>query len=188
MAVKRTFGADGVLTEVEIPDAPLPGVVFDPQASGIEQFLKDTTNPSGVDLDTLLVDAATLPDLNPTRGAQPLTKFPEPLPGNGEGAGMGQKSGASLRDAWNNNPLKDAGTVETLQSGPVGSAVVGAPDTDRKVGGSSPSPQPGKNEQPDETWTKAQLAEFIESKGGTPPADTELKAVFLEAAQNAALA
>lgn len=182
MAVKRFFGADGVLVEVEVPDRPLPVVATNLKADHSAHKL---FNPTHVDPDTLVVDAAALPDLKPTAGAQAATKFPDPLPGSGEGAGVGQKSGATLRDAWVNDPHKDPGTVQSVQSGPVGSRAAVAPsgdtsDTDRKVGGSTPSPNPVDGEEPDDTWTKAQLAAFL---GDDAPADSEKKDVFLAKAK-----
>lgn len=181
MAVKRFFGADGVLVEIEIPDGPLPvaATTLKSDTSASALF-----NPTGVDPNTLPVDAAQVPDLKPTVGAQPVLKFPEPLPGSGEGAGVGQKSGASLRDVWVNDPHKDPGTVDSVQSGDIGSAaaVPASGDTDRKVGGSTPSPTPDADEEPDETWTKAQLAEYL---GEEAPADSEKKEVFLAKAKDA---
>jgi len=136
MAVKRYFGADAVLVEIELPDAPLPV----PNLKG-DQSIHKMLNPTNVDPHTLVVDAASVPDLKPTDGAQGITKFPDRIPGSGEGAGVGQKSGLTLRDAWENNPDRVGTTqVDTVQSGAIGSAVVdGAAfdrDGDGKVGGS----------------------------------------------------
>lgn len=118
MAVKRYFDGSKLI-ETEIPDAPLPSVLNVRGRSALDVVAPE--NPTGVNPDNLLVNAAELPDLVPTAGAQPVTKFPDPLPGSGEGPGVGQPSGLTLRDAWANNPAQDPGTVKTLQSGPVGS-------------------------------------------------------------------
>lgn len=117
MATKAFFDGQRLIT-VELPDRPLPDVIG---ATPGENFTPG--NPLGLDPETLVVNAAELDNLKPTDGALPPTKFPEPLPGSGEGAGVGQKSGAALRDVWQNNPLKDAGTVDSVQSGPVASAL-----------------------------------------------------------------
>lgn len=122
MAVKKFFGADGVLVEIPLPDGP----VLQPYGSG-STSAQDFLNPTGVDPTTLPVDAASVPDLIPTVGGIATPKFPDPLPGTGEGPGVGQRSGSVLRDAWQNNPLKDPGTVDTVQSGPVGSSAAVAP-------------------------------------------------------------
>lgn len=117
MAVKSFF--DGTkLTTVEIPDLPLPSVL-----NVRKNSLDAIINPTGVDPGTLLVDVAELPNLIPTAGALPPTKFAEPIPGNGEGPGIGQPSGNALRDPWSNNPNRDKGQVEVVQSGPIGSAL-----------------------------------------------------------------
>lgn len=121
-ATKKFFGSDGVLHETaDLPDGPFADAIG-VNAPNDNPFVS-ATNPTGADPELLSVDAAALPNLVPTQGATPPTRFPEPLPGTGEGAGVGQPSGATLRDAWNNNPQKDAGTVETIQSGDVGSAL-----------------------------------------------------------------
>lgn len=121
MAVKKFFGADGVLHEIELPDVPFTG--FGNNVRTPEMLLGiDKDNPTGVDPTLLPVDAAQVDNLIPTPGAYPTPKFPDPLPGSGEGAGIGQKSGSVLRDAWNNNPSRQTETVESVQSGPVGSA------------------------------------------------------------------
>lgn len=178
MAVKRYFGADGILTEIELPDVPLPV----PSLAG-DRSVHQLLNPTHVDPETLLVDAARVPNLRPTDGAMGVTKFPDRPPGSGEGAGVGQRSGLTLRDAWENNPDRiGQAQVESAQSGPIGSAVLdplAQVDADRTVGGSTQSPAPLAGEAPDESWTKAQLAEYIALNGGEAPADTELKAVFL---------
>lgn len=138
MAVKRFFGADGVLHEVEVPDGP----VFVAAAQGgssqsLESFLS-AQNPTGVDPTILPIDAAQVPDLRPTDGAGPLTKFPDPIPGTGEGAGVGQRSGQSLRDVWQNNQDRvGVAAVDTVQSGPIGSAAAVSP---RFVGVDEPRP------------------------------------------------
>jgi hypothetical protein len=118
MATKAFF--DGVkLTVTELPDAPLPSVL-----NVRKNSLDAIINPTGVDPGTLLVDAAELPNLRPTDGALPPTKFPDEPPGNGEGPGIGQPSGSTaLRDPWANNPNRDKGTVESMQSGEIGSAL-----------------------------------------------------------------
>lgn len=180
MAVKRFFGADGVLVEVQLPDAPLPVPVLSGDRS-VHQLM----NPTNVDPETLVVDAARLPDLKPTDGALPVTKFPDRVPGTGEGAGLGQRSGLTLRDAWENNPDRvGVAPVDSVQSGEIGSAAAVAPstDVDRVAGGSTSSPAPAEGEPPDDTWTKAQLGEYITANGGEAPAEAELKAVFLEKA------
>lgn len=117
MATKAFFDGQK-LTQVEIPDMPLPSVL-----NVRKNSLDAIINPTGVDPGTLLVDVAELPNLIPTAGALPPTKFPEPVPGNGEGPGIGQPSGAALRDPWANNPNRDKGTVDTVQSGEIGSAL-----------------------------------------------------------------
>lgn len=188
MAVKKFFGADGVLVEIELPDQPLPVPVNSPDHS-IHQLL----NPTNVDPNTLAIDAARVPDLRPTDGAGPATKFPDRPPGDGQGAGVGQVSGLSLRDVWENNPDRIGKfTVDTVQSGPVGSAAAVAPtaDVDRVVGGSTKSPAPASDEKPDDTWTKAQLHEFI-GEGAPPLASTrheDLLAAALEAYETKQLA
>lgn len=184
MAVKRFFGADSVLHTVELPDRPFPVDTLKGDLS-VHQLL----NPTNVDPDTLPVDAAAFPDLRPTDGAQAMTKFPDRIPGSGEGAGVGQRSGLTLRDAWENNPDRVGTTqVETVQSGEIGERAAVAPplgpqaDVDRTQGGSTTSPEPVAGEKPDDTWTKAQLGEYITANGGEAPAESELKAVFLEKA------
>jgi len=117
MALKHYFNGVSLLT-VEVPDAPLPSVL----AQNSDHLAP--LNPQGADPALLPVDVANLPDLRPTDGAVPTGKFHEPLPGSGEGPGVGQKSGAALRDVWANNPNRTV-AVETLQSGPIGSALVG---------------------------------------------------------------
>lgn len=123
MGVKRYFDGSRLI-EVEVPDQPLPDVLNVRGRSALDVVAPSAANPSGVDPDQLLVDAASLPDLRPTEGTPAtITKFPDPLPGKGEGAGVGQPSGDGLRDAWANNPARDPGTVETVQSGPIASAL-----------------------------------------------------------------
>lgn len=126
MATKKYFSADGVLTEVELPDAPLPDVLNVRGRDALDVVAPSATNPMGVDPANLVVDAAALPNLVPTAGAVPSQKFPDPLPGKGEGAGVGTPSGAALRDPWQNNPARDGETVDTVQSGEVGSALTPA--------------------------------------------------------------
>lgn len=146
MALKKFF--DGVrLHEVELPDQPLPDVVA---TNGGDHPFVSAVNPTGVDPALLTIDAAQVPNLRPTDGAVPSRKFPDPLPGNGEGAGVGQPSGVALRDVWANNPARDPGTVETVQSGDIGEAlaphVAQAADVtnsrlqDAWVNGEAPSP------------------------------------------------
>lgn len=120
MAIKKFFNSDGVLVEVELPDRPvdIPGL----KRSGSDDVLA-FLNPTNVDPDTLQVDAAALPNLVPTDGAVPSQLIPPPPPGSGEGAGVGQPSGSVLRDPWNNNPNRSTDPVDTVQSGPVGSAL-----------------------------------------------------------------
>ena len=126
MATKKFFNSDGVLIEVDLPAGTLqkPGVETLP---GLRPAGKDDVlsflNPARVDPDVLQVDAAALPNLVPTDGAVPSQLIPNPPPGSGEGAGVGQPSGSVLRDPWNNNPDRSTDPVDTLQSGPVGSAL-----------------------------------------------------------------
>lgn len=114
----KAFFDGNVLTVVELPDRPLPSVLG---ATPGENFTP--ANPLGLDPATLRVDAAQLDNLRPTDGALPPTKFPERLPGKGEGAGVGQPSGSAFRDVWENNPNRELGLVDTVQSGEVGSAL-----------------------------------------------------------------
>jgi hypothetical protein len=122
MATKKFFDGN-VLHEVELPDAVLPDVLNVRGRDAMDVVAPSAVNPTGVNPDNLLVDAAQLDNLRPTDGAVPSRKFPDPLPGTGEGAGMGQPSGAFLRDPWANNPARDPGTVETVQSGEIASAL-----------------------------------------------------------------
>lgn len=202
MPIKRFF--DGVsLSEVVLPDPPIPGTQ---RANDIHDYITEQ-NPTGVDPTLLRVDAAALPDLIPTQGAEvPPTRFPEPLAGSGEGPGVGNPS-TNIQDVWANNPGRDYDLVETRQSGEIGSALPESiqtaqrgydahaddsneanalTDPDRKVGGSTASPAPAPGETPDATWTKAQLGTYIVENGGTPPASSETKDVFLSAAQEVA--
>lgn len=185
MAVKRFF--DGVsLTEIEIPDGPMP--VFT-NTSTVHDLITPQ-NPTGVDPTLLAVDAAQVPDLVPTAGAQPVLKFPEPLPGDGSGAGIGQPSGSVLRDPWANNPNANVQPVDTVQSGEIGSAlpeqIQAAPRsgfTDPDVAASTTAQTSTSASAPDASWTKAQLGTYIVENGGTPPASSENKDAFLAAAQ-----
>ena len=94
MAIKRYF--DGVqLHEVEVPDLPLPDVV---------RTNADPLAPLGLDAGP--IDPA-VPNLDPTAGALPPTKLPEPPPGTGEGAGVGAPS-----DPWTSAPPTPASGTE----------------------------------------------------------------------------
>lgn len=202
MPIKRFF--DGVsLSEVVLPDQPIPGTQ---RANDAHAFIS-AQNPTGVDPTLLRVDAAVLPDLIPTDGAEVHpTKFPEPLASSGEGPGVGSPT-TNVQDVWANNPGREYDLVETRQSGEIGSALPESIQTaergydanadasndantlidpDRKVGGSTASPAPAPGETPDATWTKAQLGTYIVENGGTPPASSETKDVFLSAAQEVA--
>ena len=163
MATKKFFGADGVLHEVELPDGP----TLPPYGSG-SISADDFLNPTGVDPTLLPVDAAAFPDLIPTAGATPTPKFADPLPGSGEGAGVGQKSGSVLRDAWNNNPLKEAGTVDSVQSGNIGSAAAVAPHDPGFQGATKAElANEGSFEALKATWTnKDAVRAYIAENGG----------------------
>lgn len=179
MAVKKYFDGN-VLREVELPNRRLPGVL------AVNNDHLSPLNPTGADPALLPVDVSELPDLKPTAGAHPSRKFPEPLPGSGEGAGVGQPSGRAIADPWANNPLRDPGTAENLQRGPIGSKV-GAQEADA-TSASQEGTQGGSGDttdtrEPDDHWTKAELGDYIEANGGERPADSEQKEVFIAKAQ-----
>lgn len=177
MATKRFFGTDGVLVEIELPEgnAPFGATVGD---TSIHALL----NPLGIDPDTLVVDAAAVPDLKPTAGALPITKFPEPIPGSGEGAGVGQPSGVTLRDVWNNNPNRVVDQVETVQSGEIGSGAATGPRTEaRNADLAAGETRPGVQASADSAATapdfgdreafpnKEALSTYITENGGEAP-------------------
>jgi hypothetical protein len=107
MATKKFFDGEK-LHEVELPDIPLPDVL---NVRGRDALDALAINPTGVDVTTLPVDVTAMDNLRPTDGAVPSQKFPDPLPGNGEGPGIGQPSGLAMRDPWQNNPNRDNGTT-----------------------------------------------------------------------------
>lgn len=174
MAVKKFFDGNS-LTEIELPDQPIPnyGHVVG------ENSLITADNPMGVDPTLLKVDAAQVNNLRPTQGASPTPKFPDPLPGNGEGAGVGQKSGSVLRDAWANNQNRDTEIVESVQSGPVGSLVPQATDAARPISPQAPEPV----RTPDDNWTKDELIAYIQGQpdGVVPDTGTGANGTVLKA-------
>lgn len=174
MAVKRFF-ADGVLTEVELPERPVPNFTNDGHA--VHNALISPQNPAGVDPTLLPVNAAELDNLKPTVGASAVTpKFAEPLPGSGEGPGVGQRSTTTgvFSDPWNNNPHKEPSEIETLQSGDVGSALTpdvarAAAVTNAKLAAGGEAAQVATDTAPDfDKMTKPQLQAWIGNQQHDP--------------------
>lgn len=195
MALKKYF--DGVkMTEVELPDTQRQLGVLD--IPGLRSAGKDDVmaflNPTGVDPDTLQVDAAALPNLVPTDGATGSQLIPPPPPGSGEGAGLGQPSGSVLRDPWANNPARGTEPVDTLQSGPVGSALTGeaargAEMTAKRLAEAAKSDKPSVDEfeQLRNSWkNKGEVVDWIKANGSDadlPANESATRAELEDAAQ-----